>query len=155
MTSVVQSSYSIFMSRSGITIARSIILVGFDAPTTSYDVDFRVIFLVVGLKIGSSVNLILDTVSELIFDSASELTFEFMFDSGISEVVEPVTSLTSLKVIFRLVRTILLIKSHNLKMVVTSYLNSYSFSDRGASLSSSLICGLSAYAAYPKVLICL
>jgi hypothetical protein len=40
-------------------------------------------------------------------------------------------------------------------MVVASYPNSHYFSDRGANLSSFLIYGLSAYAAHPKVLICL
>jgi hypothetical protein len=39
------------MSRSGITMARSTVLVDFDALTTFYDVDFRVILLVVGLKV--------------------------------------------------------------------------------------------------------
>ena len=55
-TSIIQSSYSIFESRSGNTMARSTVLIESDTPTTSYNVDFRVMLLVVGLKvIGSSV----------------------------------------------------------------------------------------------------
>jgi hypothetical protein len=147
MTSVVQSSYSTSVSRSSITMARSTVLIGFDALITSCDVDFRVMFLVVGLKIGSLVNLI------------SESAFESVFDLGIDEIVGVdillfvVVSSASLKMTFRLVRTIFLTKFHNLKMVVASYSTSYSFSDRDAILPSCLICGLNAYAAYLKVLI--
>ena len=58
-TSIVQSSYSISGSRSGITMARSAVLIESDTPTASYDVDFRVMLLVVGLKVvGSSVGLV-------------------------------------------------------------------------------------------------
>jgi hypothetical protein len=149
MTSVVQSSYSTSVSRSGITMARLTVLVGFDAPTTFCDVDFRVMFLVVGLKI------------DLLVDSVSESAFELVFDLGVGEVVEidillfVVASSASLKVTFRLVRTILLTKSYSLKMMITSYSTSYSFSDCGAILPSCLICGLSAYAVHSKILICL
>src|SRR5450432_473265 len=149
MTFIVQFSYSIFVSRFDITMARSTVLVGFDASTASYDVDFRVMLLVVGLKVGSSVN------------SVSESAFESVFDSGVGEVVGVdvllfiVANSASLKVTFRLVRTIFLTGSHSLKMVVASYPTSHSFSDRGAILPSCLACGLSAYAAHPKVLICL
>jgi hypothetical protein len=137
------------MSRSGITMARLTVLVGFDVFTVSCNVDFRVMFLVVGLKIGSSIN------------SVSESAFESVFDLRVDEVVGVdillfvVTSSVSLKMIFRLVRTILLTRFHSLKMVIASYSTSHSFSDRGAILPSCLICGLSAYAAHPKVLICL
>jgi hypothetical protein len=148
MTSVVQSSYSTSVSRSNITIIRLTVLVGFNASIIFYNVDFRVIFLVVGLKVGLSVNLI------------SESAFKSMFDLGVGEVVElvirfAVASSALLKMTFRLVRTILLIRSYSLKMVVVSYPISYSFSDRDVILPSCLICGLSAYAAHSKVLICL
>jgi hypothetical protein len=145
------------VSRSGITMARSTELVDFDAPTASCDVNFRVMLLVVGLKlVGWSVDLMLDSAFESVSDSA--------FDSVIGEVVGEVVGLTmhlagassaSLKLISRLVRTVLLTEFHNLNMVVASYPNSHSFSDRGTNLPSSLACGLSAYAAHPKVLICL
>ena len=93
-------------------------------------------------------------------DSASDSASDSVFDSGVGEVVGSVMqfviiSSASLKVTFRLVRTILLTRSYSLNMVVASYPSSYSFSDRGASLFSCLVCGLSAYAAHPKVLICL
>jgi hypothetical protein len=39
------------MSRFSIIIARLTVLVDFDAPITFYDVDFRVMLLVVGLKL--------------------------------------------------------------------------------------------------------
>jgi hypothetical protein len=86
------------------------------------------------------------------------------FDSIIGEVVSEIVglvmhlaiaSLALLKLISRLVRTVLLTESYNLNMVVASYFNSHSFSDRGANLPSSLVCDLSAYATHPKVLICL
>jgi hypothetical protein len=149
MTSVVQSSYSIFISRSDITMTRLTVLIGFDAFTTFCNVDFRVMLLVVGLKIDLSVN------------SISESAFESVFDLGVSEIVGidillfVVANSASLKITFRLVRTILLTKSHSLKMMVASYPTSYSFSDRGAILPSCLTYGLSAYTAHPKVLICL
>jgi hypothetical protein len=149
MTFVVQSSYSTSVSRSSITIARLIVLIGFDALTTFCDVDFRVMLLVVGLKIGSLVDLV------------SELAFESVFDLGVGEIVGVdillfvVVSSASLKVTFRLVCTILLTRFYSLKMVIVSYSISYSFSDRGAILLSCLICGLSAYAVHLKVLICL
>src|SRR5258708_23901916 len=98
----------------------------------------------------------LDSAFESVSDSASDS----VFNSGVGEVVGSVmqfvvASSASLKVTFRLVRTILLTGSHSLNMVVASYPSSHSFSDRGASLPSCLACGLSAYAAHPKVLICL
>ena len=62
-TSIVQSSYSISGSRSGITMARSAVLIESDTPTASYNVDFRVILLVVGLKVvGSLVDSIIRVV---------------------------------------------------------------------------------------------
>jgi hypothetical protein len=154
------------VSRSGITMARLTVLVGFDALTAFYDVDFRVMFLVVGLKVGWSVNSMLDSAFKSVSDSASDSAFDSAVgDIVVSEVVvgEVVglvmhlvgASLVSLKLTSRLVRTIFLTESHSLNMVVVSYLNSHCFSDRGANLSSSLVCGLSAYAAHPKVLICL
>jgi hypothetical protein len=137
------------MSRSNITMARSTVLVGFDASTIFCDVDFRVMLLVVGLKVG------------LLVDLVSESAFESVFDLGVSEVVGVdillfvIASSASLKMTFRLVRTILLTRFHSLKMVVASYPTSYSFSDRGAILPSCLACGLSAYTAHLKILICL
>jgi hypothetical protein len=146
-------------------MARSIVLVDFDALTAFCDVDFRVMLLVVGLKVGWSVNLILDSAFELVSDSVSDSAFDSAFDLVVSEVVvgEVVglamhlagVSSALLKLTSRLVRTIFLTGFHSLNMVVASYFNSYCFSDRGANLPSSLACGLSAYAAYPKVLICL
>jgi hypothetical protein len=139
-------------------------LVDFDAPTAFYNVDFRVILLVVGLKVGWSVNSMLDSAFKSVSDSASDSAFDSAFDLVIGEIVNEVVglamhlasaSLASLKLISRLVRTIFLIKSYNLNMMVASYLNNHCFSDRGANLLSSLIYGLSAYAAHPKVLICL
>jgi len=101
-------------------------------------------------------------VSDSASDSTSDSAFDSTFDSGVSlvigdvvGVVGPAASSALLKVTFRLVRTIFLIGSHSLNMVVTSYSSSHSFSDRGASLFSSLVCGLSAYTIYLKVLICL
>jgi hypothetical protein len=143
------------VSRSGIIIARSTVLVDFDALTAFCDVDFRVMLLVVGLKVDWSVNSMFDSAFKSVSDSA--------FNSIIGEVGEvvglvmhlAVASSALLKLTSRFVRTILLIGSYSLNMVVASYPNSYSFSDRGANLPSSLACGLSAYAAYPKVLICL
>jgi hypothetical protein len=154
------------VSRSGIIMARSTVLVDFDASTTFCDVDFRVMLLVVGLKVGWSVDSMLDSAFELVSDSASDSAFDSaVSDTVISEVVvgEIVglvmhlagASLVLLKLISRLVRTIFLTGSHSLNMIMASYLNSHYFSDRSANLSSSLVCGLSAYAAYPKVLICL
>jgi hypothetical protein len=156
------------MSRSGITMARSTVLVGFDAPTAFCDVDFRVMLLVVGLKVGWSVDSMLDSAFESVSDSASDSAFDLAFDSAFDLVVGEVfgevvglamhlagASSASLKLTSRLVRTIFLTESHSLNMVVASYPNSYCFSDRGANLPSSLACGLSAYAAHPKVLICL
>jgi hypothetical protein len=118
--------------------------------------------LVVGLKVGWSVDSILDSAFKSVSDSA--------FDSVVGEVIvgEVVVgevvglamhlagaSLALLKLTSRLVRTIFLTGFHSLNMVVASYPNSHCFSDRDANLPSSLACGLSAYAAYPKVLICL
>jgi hypothetical protein len=118
----------------------------------------------------------LDSAFELVSDSASDSAFDSaVSDSVIGEVVvgevvvgEVVVgevvglvmhlagaSLASLKLTSRLVRTIFLTGSYSLNMVVASYLNSHCFSDRGANLPFFLACGLSAYAAYPKVLICL
>jgi hypothetical protein len=118
--------------------------------------------LVVGLKVGWSVNSMLDSAFESVSDSASDSAFDSAFDSVVSEVVGEVVDLTihlvgassaSLKLTSRLVRTIFLTGSHSLNIVVASYPNNYCFSDRNANLPSSLTCGLSAYAAHPKVLI--
>jgi hypothetical protein len=94
------------------------------------------------------------------FKSVSDSAFDSAFDSGVGSVVSdviglvgPATSSTSLKVTFRLIRTAFLTGFHSLNMVMASYFNSYSFSDRNAILPSALACGLSAYAAHPKVLI--
>jgi hypothetical protein len=103
------------------------------------------------------------------FESMSDSTSDSAFDSAvgdliISEVFGEIVgliiyltgaSLVLLKLTFRLVRTIFLTRSYSLNMVVASYSNSYCFSDRGTNLPSSLAYGLSAYAAHPKVLICL
>ena len=107
----------------------------------------------------------LDSAFESVSDSSSDSAFDSAFDSVVGEVVvgEVVglamhlagASSASLKLTFRLVRTIFLTGSHSLNMVVASYSNSYCFSDRGTNLFSSLAYGLSAYAAHPKVLICL
>jgi hypothetical protein len=106
----------------------------------------------------------LDSAFESVSDSASDSAFDSAFDSVVGEVVGEVVGLAmhlagassaSLKLISRLVRTIFLTGFYSLNMVVASYPNSYCFSDRGANLSFFLACGLSAYAAYPKVLICL
>jgi hypothetical protein len=143
-------------------MARSTVLVDFDAPTTSCDVDFRVMLLVVGLKVGWSVNLMLDSAFKLVSDSASDSAFNSAFDSVVSEVVGEVvdlamhlagTSSASLKLISRLVRTIFLTGFYNLNMVMASYPNNHYFSDRNANLPFSLTCDLSAYAAHPKILI--
>jgi hypothetical protein len=145
-------------------MARLTVLIDFDVPITSYDVDFRVMLLVVGLKVGWSVNSMLDSAFESVSDSVSDSAFDSAFDSVISEVVSEVVGLAMhlagassalLKLTSRFVRTIFLIRFHSLNMVVASYPNSHCFSDRGANLPFSLAYGLSAYAAYPKVLICL
>jgi hypothetical protein len=155
------------MSRSNIIMARLTVLIDFDAFITFCNVDFRVMLLVVGLKIGWLVNLMLDSafklVSDSVSDSASDSAFDSAFDSEISliiglvisEIVGPVASSVLLKVTFRFIRTALLIKFYNLNMVMASYSNSHSFSDRGAILFSVLAYDLSAYTAHPKVLICL
>jgi hypothetical protein len=107
-----------------------------------------------------------DSASDSAFDSTSDSAFDSAFDLGISLVVNsvvgeivgvigPAASSASLKVTFRLIRTALLTGSYSLNMVEVSYPNSHSFSDRGVILLSVLTCGLSAYAAHPKVLICL
>jgi hypothetical protein len=97
-------------------------------------------------------------------DSAFKLISDSAFDSVISEIVGEIVGLVMhlasassalLKLISRLVRTIFLTGFYNLNMVMASYSNSYCFSDRNANLPSSLTCGLSAYIAHPKVLICL
>ena len=103
------------------------------------------------------------------FESVSDLASDSAFDSAVGDSVVgevfgevvglvmylAVASSASLKLISRLVRTVLLTGFYSLNMVVASYPNSHSFSDRNANLPSSLICDLSAYAAHPKVLICL
>jgi hypothetical protein len=107
-----------------------------------------------------------DSTSDSAFDSTSDSTFDSTFDSGIGSIVSsvisevvgvvgPAASSASLKVTFRLIRTAFLTGFHSLNMVVASYPSSYSFSDYDTILPSSLACGLSAYAAHPKVLICL
>jgi hypothetical protein len=145
-------------------MAKSTILVDFDVFTAFCNVDFRVMLLVVGLKIDWSVDLMLDSAFKSVSDSASDSAFDSAFDSVIGEVVNEVVGLAmhlagvssaSLKLTSRLVRTIFLTGSHSLNMIVASYPNSHCFSDRGANLPSSLACGLSAYTAHPKVLICL
>jgi hypothetical protein len=144
------------MSRSDIIIARSIVLVDFDALTAFYDVDFRVMLLIVGLKVGWSVNSMLDSAFESVSDSALDPVVGEVFDEVVGLAMHLVgASLALLKLISRLVRTIFLIGSYSLNIVVASYSNSHCFSDRGANLLSFLACGLSAYAAHPKVLICL
>jgi hypothetical protein len=99
-----------------------------------------------------------------VLDSAFESVSDSAFDSVVGEVFGEVVGLAMhladassalLKLISRLVRTIFLTESHSLNMVVASYPNSHYFLDRGANLPFSLACGLSAYAAHPKVLICL
>jgi hypothetical protein len=104
----------------------------------------------------------LDSAFESVSDSASDSAFDSAFDSGVGSVigdvvvlVGPAASSALLKVIFRLIRTAFLTGSHSLNMVEASYPSSYSFSDRGAILPSVLACGLSAYAAHSKILICL
>jgi hypothetical protein len=107
----------------------------------------------------------LDSAFESVSDSASDSAFDSAFDSVIGEVIVSEViglamylagvSLALLKLISRLVRTIFLIRFYSLNMMVASYPNSHCFSDRDTNLPSSLACGLSAYTAYPKVLICL
>jgi hypothetical protein len=104
----------------------------------------------------------LDSAFKSVSDSASDSAFDSAFDSGINSVigdvvvlVGPAVSSASLKVTFRLIRTALLTGSHSLNMVEALYPSNYSFSDRDAILLSALACGLSAYTAHPKVLICL
>jgi hypothetical protein len=152
------------VSRSDIIMARSTVLIDFDALTASCDVDFRVMLLVVGLRVGWSVDSVLDSAFESVSDSASDSAFDSAFDSVIGEVFGEVVGLAMhlidassalLKLISRLVRTIFLTGFHNLNMVMASYSNSHYFSDRGTNLPSSLACGLSAYTAHSKVLICL
>jgi hypothetical protein len=105
-----------------------------------------------------------DSASDSAFDLAFDLAFDSAFDLVIGEVFGEVVGLAmhlagassaSLKLISRLVRTIFLIGFHNLNMVMASYPNSHYFSDRGANLPSFLAYDLSAYAAHPKILICL
>jgi hypothetical protein len=105
----------------------------------------------------------LDSAFESVSDSASDSAFDSAVgDSVVSEVFGEIVGLAmhlagassaSLKLISRLVRTIFLTGFHSLNMVVTSYSNSHCFSDRSANLPSSLACGLSAYAAHPKVFV--
>jgi hypothetical protein len=137
-------------------MARLTVLVDFNALTVFCNVDFRVMLLIVGLKVGWSVDSMLDSAFKLVSDSA--------FDLVIGEIVGEIVGLAIylagassalLKLTSRLVRTIFLTRFHSLNMVVASYSNNHCFSDRGTNLSSSLVYGLSAYTAYPKVLICL
>jgi hypothetical protein len=102
----------------------------------------------------------LDSAFESVSDSASDSAFDSVVGEVFGEVVGLVMHLAgassvSLKLTSRLVRTIFLTGSYSLNMVVASYPNSHCFSDRDANLLSSLACGLNAYAAHPKVLICL
>jgi hypothetical protein len=107
----------------------------------------------------------LDSAFKSVSDSASDSAFDSAVgDSVIGEVFGEIVGLTMhlagassalLKLTSRLVRTIFLTGFHSLNMVVASYPNSHCFSDRGANLLFSLACDLSAYAAHPKVLICL
>jgi hypothetical protein len=94
------------------------------------------------------------------FKSVSDSAFDLIVGKVVGEVVGLAMYLASassalLKLTSRLDRTIFLTGFHSLNMVVASYSNSHCFSDRGANLPFSLACGLSAYAAHPKVLICL
>src|ERR1700733_2940974 len=107
-------------------------------------------------------NSAFESVSDSVSDSASDSAFDSAFDSGVSSVVSdvivlvgPAASSVLLKVTFRLIRTALLIGFYSLNMVEASYPSSHSFSNRDTILPSVLACGLSAYAAHPKVLICL
>ena len=132
------------------------VLVDFDAFTASCAVNLRVMLLVIGLKLCLLINSLLNSTLESVFESV----FESEFDLGICEIIKSVmqfviASSVSLKVTLRLIRTILLIEFHSLNMVIVLYSINYSFSDRGVSLPSYLVCGLSAYAAYLKILICL
>ena len=107
----------------------------------------------------------LDSAFKSVSDSASDSAFDSAFDSVVSEiVVDEVVGLAIhlagassalLKLTSRLVRTIFLTGFYILNMVMVSYFNSYCFSDRDTNLPLSLVCGLSAHAAHPKVLICL
>jgi hypothetical protein len=107
----------------------------------------------------------LDSAFKSVSDSASDSAFDSAVgDLVIGEVFGEVVglaihlagaSLALLKLTSRFVRTIFLTGFYNLNMMVASYPNSHCFSDRGTNLPFSLICGLSAYAAHPKVLICL
>jgi hypothetical protein len=106
----------------------------------------------------------LDSAFKSVSDSASDSAFDSAFDLVVGEIVGEVVglvmhlagaSLVSLKLTFRLVRTIFLTGFYSLNMVVASYFNSHCFSDRDANLPFSLACGLSAYVTHPKVLICL
>ena len=107
----------------------------------------------------------LNSAFKSVSDSASDSAFDSAFDLIVSEIVvgEVVglaihlagASSALLKLTSRFVRTIFLTGFYSLNMVVASYPNSYCFSDRGTNLFSSLAYGLSAYAAHPKVLICL
>jgi hypothetical protein len=107
----------------------------------------------------------LDSAFKSVSDSASDSAFDSaVSDSVISEVFDEVVGLAMhltgassalLKLTSRFVRTIFLTGFYSLNMVMASYHNSHCFSDRDVNLPFSLACGLSAYAAYPKVLICL
>jgi hypothetical protein len=107
----------------------------------------------------------LDSAFKSVSDSASDSAFNSaVSDSIIGEVFGEIvglvmhltgTSSVLLKLTSRLVRTIFLTKFHSLNIVIVSYLNSHYFSNRNTNLPSSLIYDLSAYATYPKVLICL
>jgi hypothetical protein len=102
------------------------------------------------------------SISDSASDSTSDSVFDSAFDSGIGSVIGDVVGLVGLaassallKVTFRLIRTALLTGFYSLNMVVASYPSNHSFSNRSAILPSALACGLSAYAAHPKILICL
>jgi hypothetical protein len=97
----------------------------------------------------------LDSAFKSVSDSAFNLVIGEIIVSEVVGLAMHLTSASSalLKLISRLVRTVLLTGFHSLNMVVASYPNSHSFSDRGTNLPSFLIYDLSAYAAHPKVLI--
>ena len=108
----------------------------------------------------------LDSAFKSVSDSVSDSAFDSAIgDTVVGEVVvgEVVglamhlagASSALLKLTSRLVRTIFLTGSYSLNMVVASYPNSHCFSNCDTNLSSTLACDLSAYAAHPKVLICL
>jgi len=71
---------------------------------------------------------VFQSVSESISESASESAFNLVVgEVGGSAMHLAIVSSVLLKLTSRLVRTVLLTKSHSLNMVVASYPNSHSF----------------------------